>query len=158
LLARWPDWWQQIGTNNVLTPHSGEMARLVASDPDLGTVEGEAPWETARRAAARWQQIVVLKGPFTAVADSEQGLTWIYPHANPALATAGTGDVLAGLVAGLVAQGLSTWEAARLAVVAHAHAGRQVAAQHGGRSLIASELPAALPAALAALAGSNRLL
>ena len=104
LLAGWSGWWEQIGAGNVLTPHAGEMARLLASDPDLGEVEGEAPWETARRAAARWRQVIVLKGPFTVVAEPD-GRAWVYPHANPALATAGTGDVLAGLVAGLLSQG-----------------------------------------------------
>jgi ADP-dependent NAD(P)H-hydrate dehydratase / NAD(P)H-hydrate epimerase len=157
LLAGWSGWWEQIGVGNILTPHAGEMARLLASDPDLAVVEGEPPWDTARRAAARWHQVIVLKGPFTAVAEPT-GRAWVYPHANPALATAGTGDVLAGLCAGLLAQGITPLDAARLAVVVHALAGHRVL-DHGVRqTLIASDLPAELPIVLAALARSDRRL
>src|SRR5205085_1442054 len=65
LLAGWERWHTQIGANNVVTPHAGEMARLLGDDVH----PNEAPWETARRAAADWNQIVVLKGPFTTVAE-----------------------------------------------------------------------------------------
>jgi NAD(P)H-hydrate repair Nnr-like enzyme with NAD(P)H-hydrate dehydratase domain len=94
---------------------------------------------------------VVLKGPFTAVAGLD-GLTWVYPHANPALATAGTGDVLAGLTAGLAAQGLSATAAAPLAVVVHALAGRRASEGKGRRTVVASDLPPELPAILIDLA------
>jgi ADP-dependent NAD(P)H-hydrate dehydratase / NAD(P)H-hydrate epimerase len=151
LLAEWPQWWTEIGHENVLTPHAGEMTRLIAADSGLGTLEGEASWETARRAAQRWRQIIVLKGPFTTVAQPD-GNAWIYPHPNAALATAGTGDVLAGLAAGLLAQGVRPSEAARLAVVAHALAARQVTAWAGGRTLLAADLPRALPSILTHLA------
>jgi len=148
LLAGWPGWHEQIGTGNVLTPHAGEMARLMGRDatPD------EAPWEAAGRMAAAWGQLVVLKGPHTTIAEPHRG-TWVYPHANPALATAGTGDVLAGLTAGLLAQGLEPRAAARLAVVVHARAGRQVAEGRGWRSLLASDLLDQIPGALAGLSG-----
>ena len=141
LLAGWGRWWEQIGTGNVLTPHAGEMARLLASDPDLGTAENEAPWETARRAAQHWRQVVVLKGPFTTVAHPD-GQAWVWPHANPALATAGTGDVLAGLCAGLAAQrrGGCSLDAALLAVVVHGNAARAALDAGGGLTLVASDL------------------
>ena len=77
-------------------PELVTAAEAVLKLPDLTVLEkidGEPPWETARRAAARWGQIVVLKGPFTAVA-ARTGPVYVYPHANSALATAGTGDVL----------------------------------------------------------------
>jgi len=146
LLAGWDGWFERIGPGNVLTPHAGEMSRLLGDDvrPD------EAPWSTALRASARWQQIVVLKGPFTVVAEPG-GKAWIYPHANPALATAGTGDVLAGLTAGLLAQAMPPVDAARLAVVAHALAGRQVVDARSWRSLIASDLLDEIPTVLQAL-------
>ena len=156
LLAGWSGWWERIGPGNVLTPHTGEMARLLASDPDLEEIEGEAPWETARRAAARWQQVVVLKGPFTTVADPTQGLTWVYPHANPALATAGTGDVLAGLIAGLDAQGIGVAEAAMLGVVVHALAGRRLVDGRRLRTIVASDLPGEIPIVMSALATLDR--
>jgi hydroxyethylthiazole kinase-like uncharacterized protein yjeF len=155
LLAGWSGWWEQIGVGNILTPHAGEMARLLTSDPDLAVVEGEPPWDTARRAAARWHQVIVLKGPFTAVTEPT-GRAWVYPHANPALATAGTGDVLAGLCAGLLAQGITPLDAARLAVVVHALAGRRVLDHRDRQTLIASDLPAELPIVLAALARLDR--
>jgi NAD(P)H-hydrate epimerase len=154
LLAGWPDWWSQIGEGHVLTPHAGEMARLLPSDPGLARMEDEAPWETARRAAARWRQVVVLKGPFTTVAEPG-GRAWVYPHANPALATAGTGDVLAGLTSGLAAQGRASSDAARLAVVVHALAGRRAAEGRGRRTLIAADLPPEIPELLAELAADG---
>jgi NAD(P)H-hydrate epimerase len=156
LLAGWPGWWEQIGRGHVLTPHGGEMARLLASDPDLEQVDGEAPWETARRASARWRQTIVLKGPFTTVAETD-GRAWVYPHANAALATAGTGDVLAGLTAGLAAQGVAPVAAARLAVVVHALAGRRASEGRGRRTLVASDLPPEIPAILAELAAGDDL-
>jgi NAD(P)H-hydrate epimerase len=151
LLAGWDGWHTRIGPNNVLTPHAGEMARLLGDEarPD------EAPWETARRAAADWKQIVVLKGPFTTVAEPS-GRAWVYPHANAALATAGTGDVLAGLTAGLLAQGAAPVDAARLAVVVHALAGRRVVAERGWRTLLASDLLDVLPAVLESLVRQAR--
>ncbi|MGE3908877.1 MAG: NAD(P)H-hydrate dehydratase, partial [Chloroflexota bacterium] len=154
LLADWPRWWEQIGPGNILTPHAGEMARLLTSDPDLGDAKDEPPWETARRTAERWSQVIVLKGPFTCVAAADD-TTWIYPHANPALATAGTGDVLAGLTAGLVAQGLSGVAAAQLAVVTHAEAARRVTARFRGATLLASDLPQVVPGVLAALGSGH---
>jgi NAD(P)H-hydrate epimerase len=154
LLASWPDWWTKIGEGHVLTPHAGEMARLLASDPGLAKVDDEAPWETARRAADRWKQVIVLKGPFTTVAEPG-GRAWVYPHANPALATAGTGDVLAGLTAGLAAQGLPSPGAARLGVVVHALAGRRAADGRGRRTLVAADLPPEIPELLAELAAGG---
>jgi NAD(P)H-hydrate epimerase len=155
LLANWPGWWGEIGEGNVLTPHAGEMARLMSADPGLAQVDDEAPWATARRAAARWRQVIVLKGPFTTVAEPG-GRAWVYPHANAALATAGTGDVLAGLTAGLIAQGLSPLDGARLAVVVHAEAGRRAAQGQDRRTLVASDLPPELPSILADLAAGGQ--
>lgn len=154
LLAGWDGWWERIGGGNVLTPHAGEMARLLASDPDLGEIAGEAPWETARRAAARWRQVIVLKGPFTVVAEPG-GRGWVYPHANPALATAGTGDILAGLCAGVLSQGLTPLDAARLGVVVHAVAARRLVARRAAQTLVASDLPPEVPVVLSALAASR---
>lgn len=150
LLAGWADWWEWIGAGNVLTPHAGEMARLLDSDPTLERLDGEAPWETARRAAARWKQIVVLKGPCTAVAEPG-GRAWVYPHANAALATAGTGDVLAGLISGLASQGVEPLDAARLGVVVHALAARAAVTRGGRRSLVASDLLPEISGVLARL-------
>lgn len=147
VLAGWPEWWQAIPPGCVLTPHHGEMARLTG----LQAAELAArTWDLAAEYAARWGQIVVLKGPHTVVA-APDGRAWVYPRPNPGLATAGSGDVLAGLIAGLAAQGVAPLEAARLGVVTHALAADRVLGSRQWRSLIASDLLAALPAVLADL-------
>jgi hydroxyethylthiazole kinase-like uncharacterized protein yjeF len=146
LLAGWDCWHEHIGAGNILTPHAGEMARLMGDEQ----AADEAPWQTAARMAARWQQVLVLKGPHTTVADPT-GHAWVYPHPNAALATAGTGDVLAGLTSGLVAQGLAPVDAVRLAVVVHAGAGRRAVERGARRTLLASDLLDEIPTVLAAL-------
>ena len=111
----------------ILTPHPGEMARLVGCS--VAAVQARRV-PIAREAAQRWQQIVVLKGAPTVVA-APDGLVTIIPFANPALATAGTGDVLAGTIVGLLAQGVTPHAAARLGVWLHGTAGERVCAQFG---------------------------
>lgn len=150
LLAQWDRWWERIAPGTVLTPHAGEMARLSG----LGVAEIEAdPWAVGRALAERWGHVVVLKGAHTVVAAPGQP-TCVYPHPNASLATAGTGDVLAGICAGLIAQGAAPADAARLAVVVHAEAGRR--AGRSMRSLLASDLLARIPWALHRLAGAGR--
>lgn len=149
LLGEWPEWVSVSGPGLILTPHHGEMGRL------LGTPAREVnqePWSVARAQAQAWGQVVVLKGPFTAIVGPD-GETWIHPGANPALATAGTGDVLAGTIGGLVAQGLAPLPAALLGVWAHARAARRVLRRHGWQTLLASDL---LPAVPGVLAGHER--
>ncbi len=124
----------------VLTPHPGEMARL------LGTTVAEVQDDRlaiAVRAAAAWKQTVVLKGAHTIVA-APDGRAAISPHANPLLASAGTGDVLAGTIAGLLAQGMEPFEAAACGVYLHGVAAEELSADFGDRGLLASDLPAAI--------------
>jgi NAD(P)H-hydrate epimerase len=104
----------------------------------------------AEDAAERWGQIVVLKGATTVVAEPA-GRTMINDSGNPALATAGTGDVLAGAIAGLLAQGLAPFEAAALGVYLHGAAGRLVREDLGDMGAIASDLLPRLPLAIKAL-------
>ncbi|MFC0711888.1 NAD(P)H-hydrate dehydratase [Azorhizophilus paspali] len=118
----------------VLTPHPGEAARLLGSD--IGAVQADRP-AAAVALARRHGAVVVLKGAGSLVADP-QGRLALCDHGHPAMAGAGFGDVLAGLVGALLAQGLEPFEAASLAVWLHARAGERLGAQ--GRGLAASDL------------------
>lgn len=129
----------------VLTPHPGEMRRL------LGVEQiADHPVDVAKNAAARWKQIVVFKGATTVIADPE-GRVRVNDGANPALATAGTGDVLAGAIAGLLAQGLKPFDAATLGVYLHSAAGRLVRDELGDMGALAGDLLPRLPLAIRAL-------
>ena len=129
----------------VLTPHPGEMARL------LGTTTAEvqhARVASARKLAADTRAIVVLKGARTLIARPD-GTVYINPTANPALGTAGAGDVLTGVVGALLAQGMDAFEAARLGVLVHGLAGDRAAAAIGGLGMVAGDLPDAITAIMA---------
>ncbi|HEX6032842.1 MAG TPA: NAD(P)H-hydrate dehydratase [Anaerolineales bacterium] len=119
LLAQVKDWQKKIPAPAVLTPHPGEMAILTELSKD--EIQ-ENRLEIARKYAKEWGHVVVLKGAFTVIA-SPDGRTTIIPVASPALARAGTGDVLAGLIVGLRAQGLEAYEAAVAGAWIHAQAG-----------------------------------
>ncbi|MGE5618133.1 MAG: NAD(P)H-hydrate dehydratase [Sphingomonadaceae bacterium] len=140
-LAGEREWWTRVGEGHVLTPHPGEMSRLSG----LPTAEiNRDRWEVARGAAERWGQVVVLKGAFTVIAEPG-GVGWVSPFALPALASGGTGDVLTGLIAGLIAQGTRPAEAARAAVVVHALAAERWLAENGADRMLASDLLPHLP-------------
>src|SRR5262249_33539171 len=141
------DWQSRLGANAVLTPHAGELARLGRDELD----ESEFDWQRTARLARQWGCVLVAKGPYTCVA-SPDGRVDVWPRANPALATGGTGDVLAGLTAGLLAQGLSAWDAARLAVGIHGLAATRITEGRGWRTLLASDLFDEIPAVLGDLA------
>ena len=146
-LASTSGWWERLKADAVLTPHPGEMARLMK----CGITEVESDRiGVARRAAAEWGVTVLLKGAFT-VAASPDGRVRVLPFANPALATAGTGDVLAGCVAGLLAQGLPPFDAASFGAFLHAAAGQLAAEGIGEAGVIASDLLPLLPKAMQTL-------
>jgi hydroxyethylthiazole kinase-like uncharacterized protein yjeF len=134
---RWP---------TVLTPHAGELGRLLEVDSE--EIE-RARLRHVRAAAARSHAFVVLKGDDTLIA-APSGRVAISRGFAPALATAGTGDVLSGVIAAMLAKGMPAAQAACAGVYVHVRAGQIAAAPHGPDGVIASDVIAALPAALSA--------
>jgi NAD(P)H-hydrate epimerase len=143
-LAGTDSWPNSVTSPLILTPHPGEMARLLQST--VGDVQ-DGRLRAAVDAAVRWRHTVVLKGAHTIVAAAD-GRAAVSPHANPLLATAGTGDVLAGTIAGLLAQGLEAFEAAACGVYVHALAAEEIGDQYAGRGMLASDLLPAIPQAM----------
>jgi NAD(P)H-hydrate epimerase len=128
----------------VLTPHPGEMARLMA----VSTEKIQARrTQFAEAAAKRFRSTVVLKGACSVIADPGRSVA-INATGNPGMATGGTGDVLTGMIAGLLAQGLLPFEAAAAATYLHGLAGDIAAARMGEASLLAGDLVEALPEAI----------
>ena len=129
----------------VLTPHPGEMARLMGVT--AAEVQAQRP-HFAEAAAGRFKSVIILKGACSIIAARGRPLT-INGTGNPGMASGGTGDILTGMVAGLIAQGLLPFEAAAAATYLHGLAGDLAAARVGEAGLIASDLLASVPEALA---------
>jgi hydroxyethylthiazole kinase-like uncharacterized protein yjeF len=148
LLAKIPDWAKSLPAPAILTPHPGEMSVLT------GLAIDEIQKDRlilARKYSQEWGHVVVLKGAFTIIA-APDGRTTTIPVASPALARAGTGDVLAGLITGLRAQGLEAYDAARAGAWIHAQAGL-VAAEFQGSTgaVMAGDVLDAIPDVIADL-------
>jgi hydroxyethylthiazole kinase-like uncharacterized protein yjeF len=131
----------RLGKGRVLTPHPGEMARLTGKS--IETIAADRV-SAARKAAKEWGAVVVLKGARTVVAHPD-GRASEDPHEVPALATGGTGDVLAGVIGGLMAQGSDPFSAAVTGVYIHASAGRRLSQHFGDSGLLASDLLLEIP-------------
>ena len=119
LLAQIKDWHKKIPAPTILTPHPGEMSVLTGLSKE--EIQ-ENRQEIASKYAKEWGHVVVLKGAFTVIASPDGRMT-VIPVASPALARAGTGDVLAGLIVGLRAQELDAFDAAVAGAWIHAQAG-----------------------------------
>jgi ADP-dependent NAD(P)H-hydrate dehydratase / NAD(P)H-hydrate epimerase len=131
----------------VVTPHPGEMARLIGSKP--AEVQRRR-LDVARTLAADSRAVVVLKGHRTLVADPD-GRVAVNPTGNPGMATGGTGDVLSGILGALLARGCTPWVAATAGVYVHGLAGDAAARRLGQESLLAGDVIDALPAAIRSL-------
>jgi NAD(P)H-hydrate epimerase len=149
-MATLGDWWSGTSRACVLTPHPGEFERLRAGAGLDPAADGDLVDDDAARAAAAkdaattWHQVVVLKGARTVIAEPD-GTVSSVAFENPALASGGTGDVLAGVIGGLLAQGLAPGPAARLGVYLHGLAGDLVRERLGDAGLLASDLPDLVP-------------
>lgn len=140
-LAAHDGWWRSLPAHTVLTPHPAEMARLCRLS--IAQVLADR-WALARQKAAEWGCTVLLKGPYTVVAEPSGWLA-VLPVATSALATAGSGDVLAGVIGGLLAQGLDAFAAACVGAWLHGAAGLACAASIGEAGVVASDLLPHLP-------------
>ncbi|MCV0404046.1 MAG: NAD(P)H-hydrate dehydratase [Chloroflexi bacterium] len=154
-LASGGNWWTGLGASLVLTPHPGEFARLTNADAPSSD-DDEARLTAARDAALRWQQVVVLKGANTVVADPD-GDVLRSAVSSPAMATAGTGDLLAGSVGAFLAAGMPPFEAAGCAVAVHGAAGLLAEDRIGRAGVMARDIAALFPEAIEQLrAGRSR--
>lgn len=155
LLAKIEKWWTLLPARTILTPHPGEMARLAGIEDEgnqkaIDRVQANRMGLAIEKAAA-WNMVVVLKGAFTVIADPD-GRAAILPFANPGLAHAGTGDVLAGMVVSFLAQGLDPFDAALVAGYIHGYAG-ELATGYVGHpaSVLASDVSDHIADALATI-------
>ncbi len=149
-LAQSERWHEHLPPQAILTPHPGEMARLCGCstrDVQTGRIS------LARAKAAAWHAVIVLKGAYTVVA-APDGRAVVLPSANPALATAGSGDVLAGAIVGALAQGLAPFEAAVVGGYLHGLAGELARQELGDAGAVASDLLGRLPVAIRQLKGA----
>jgi len=136
----------------VLTPHCGEMAHLTGHEKDALVAGPDAP---ALNAARAWNAVVALKGRRTVIA-APDGALWQHQGAgNVGLAASGSGDVLAGIIAGLVARGAAPAQAACWGVALHARAGDRLAQRLGTLGYLARELPIEIPGLLEQLGGKD---
>lgn len=143
VLSRLADWPELLPPDTILTPHPGEMCRLMGCS--IADVQADRV-DVARRQARQWGHVVVLKGAHTVVAAPE-GRAVLEPFANPGLATAGTGDVLAGIIVALRAQGLGPFEAAAAGVYLHGLTGELARVELGAAGMAAGDLIRFLPQA-----------
>ena len=143
------DWPQRLRADAVLTPHPGEMATLTGRPTAHIQAHRLA---VASESAIQWRQTTLLKGANSVVA-SPDGQQAVLPFINPALAAGGTGDVLTGVIGGLLAQGLSPFDAARLGGFLHGAAGEMARRNVGSAGVLASDLLPLLPQVINRLRG-----
>jgi ADP-dependent NAD(P)H-hydrate dehydratase / NAD(P)H-hydrate epimerase len=144
ILSNITGWETCFMADAIFTPHAGEMARLTGQP--IETIQSERI-ASARTAAAQWHKTVVLKGAYTVIA-APDGRVRVSPFANAGLASAGTGDVLAGAIAGMAAQGLNLFDAATCGVYLHGLAAEIVKNEIGDAGMLASDMLPVLPLAI----------
>lgn len=137
ILSQTDNWWENLPKDTIITPHPGEMARLT----NQSTTEiNQHRWDIAQAKAKEWDLVVVLKGAHTLIA-SPNGEVSVVPFKTDALGTAGTGDILAGLIVGMRTQGLSAYDSAIVATYLHALCGVMAEGSIGSsRAVIAGDI------------------
>jgi NAD(P)H-hydrate epimerase len=150
-LSTVPSWWERLKLPLVLTPHTGEMARLCGLTVDQ--IEADR-FVVAATWARHWGQVLVLKGAPTVVA-APNGELSLNPTGNQLLATAGTGDVLAGVIAAFLAGGADPFTAARAGVYIHGLAADLAIETFGDRGMLAGDLLPLIPRAIQAVLAGN---
>ena len=151
-LASCADWPTRLNAQSVLTPHPGEMSTLTG----LPTADIQTDrLSTALESARRWKQAVLLKGAHT-IAFDPTGRQSVIPFANPALAAGGTGDVLTGIIGGLMAQGIAPYEAATLGAYLHGKSAETVSRRLGLSGVVASDLVNQVPLTMNQLRNLDR--
>ena len=143
-LSGFDNWWRRLGRPATVTPHPGELATLASTK--ISDVQHDRI-ETARYWAANWNLTVTLKGAHTLIAEPS-GMVRISPFANPGLASGGTGDVLSGVIVGLMAQGLSPSDATCCGVYLHGRVADTQGKRLGDSGMVASDLIPGLPEAI----------
>lgn len=151
LLATHPDWWLSLPENSILTPHPKEFERLFGASAD-----DFARNDLQRAMAIERRVVIVLKGAHTAIAGPD-GACWFNSTGNPGMATAGSGDVLTGILTGLLASGYLPAQAARLGVFLHGLAGDLAARHKSMQGMTAGDLVDAIPQAWLYLTNSRSL-
>lgn len=144
---------RRLSPRVLLTPHAGEMAHLSGRSKEAVTAD---PRRSVADAADEWHALVALKGSTTLIAQPGSG-RWCHDGGHPGLATSGSGDVLAGLIAGLAAQQVPLEQACAWGVVVHALAGAALGRRLGPTGYLARELPGEIPALIGSLQGRGRL-
>lgn len=147
------EWWSALPPGTILTPHPGEMARLMGGETTAAEIQADREG-AAQRMAVLWGAVVVLKGALTVIAGTD-GRIVVLPFVNAGLATAGSGDVLAGAIVGLRAQGMEPFEAAVTGAYLHGLAGELARAELGDMGLVAGDLPRRLPLAIRCVRSSG---
>lgn len=147
ILATQDKWWEKYKREMILTPHPGEMSRL--TNLSIEKIQNNRE-KVASEFAKKWNKVIVLKGANTVIT-TPVGEAFISPFANPVLATAGTGDVLSGIISGLLAQGLSLTDASVAGVFIHGQAGEVLSKRIGDTGALASDLLNILPQVIKSL-------
>ncbi len=141
IISKMDKWWEKLNKEAMLTPHPGEMSRLTGLS--IHEIQKRRTL-VAQEFANKWGKVIVLKGANSVVV-SPAGKVIISPFANPLLASAGTGDILSGMISGFIAQGVNNFDAAILGVYIHGLAGEMVKDKIGDAGMLASDLLPILP-------------